>query len=346
MAKFDEKGLRASLKSGELFKLYLFLGDEQYLKKMYCRQIEKKCVDEAFASFNYDFFDGEKTSLYDILDRAQTLPMMSEKRCITVEGFKLDSLSEKELKIFEQSAEKLPDTTVLIFLQKDSALTKKSGKKASEIIDKYGAVCDIKKRKGADLLKPLISSAAKQGHELSSALAGYLVKEVGDDYNMLINELNKICAYAKDTEIKKSDIDAVAVKTLDAKVYQLTKALTSNDFSKAYSVLDTLIELKTPAEYILGAIIGTYTDMYRVKVCSACGVNVSRLKEAFSYKGRDFVLDNAQRDSRKLDMPKIRKCLEVLFAADLKLKTSRDNPVVVIEQTMVRLMLAANGERI
>lgn len=346
MAKFDEKGLKASLRSGELFKLYLFLGDEQYLKKVYCQKIESKCALGAFASFNYDFYDGEKTSLYDILDRAQTLPMMSEKRCITVDGFKFDSISEKELSAFRQCAETLPDSTVLIFRQNESALTKKSAKEAAAIIEKYGAVCDIKKRKGNDLLKPLISSAAKQGHDLSLNLASYLVKEVGDDFNQLINELNKVCAYAKETEIKKSDIDAVTVKTLDAKVYQLTKALTLNDFSKAYSVLDTLTELKTPAEYILGAIIGTYTDMYRVMVCSACGVNVSKLKEAFSYKGREFVLDNAQRDSRKLDMQKIRKCLEVLFAADMKLKTSRDNPVVVIEQTMVRLMLAANGEKI
>lgn len=346
MAKFDEKALRANIRSGDFCRLYLFIGDEMYLKKLYSEQIVKKCIAPSFESFNYDLYDGEKVGLSDIIDRAMTMPMMSEKRCIVADNLKLDSLGEKEIKLFESAAENIPDSTVLIFRQKDAALTKKSGKKIAEIIDKYGAVCEIKKRRGAELLKPLMASAQKQGHELTQSMASYLVKEVGDDFNVLINELSKICAFARDVEIKKSDIDAVAVKTVDAKVYQLTKALTAGDFSKAYSILDALFELKTAPEYILGAIIGTYTDMYRVKVCSACAVSTAKLKEVFSYKGREFVLDNAQRDSRSLDMPKIRKCLDVLFTADMKLKTSRDNPVVIIEQTMVRLMLAANGERI
>ncbi len=35
-------------------------------------------------------------------------------------------------------------------------------------------------------------------------------------------------------------IDAVATKTLDAKVYALARALLQHDFDKAYAVLDTL----------------------------------------------------------------------------------------------------------
>ena len=86
--------------------------------------------------------------------------------------------------------------------------------------------------------------------------------------------------------------------------------------------------------------------MYRVKVALASGVNPSVLKDSFNYKGREFVISNAQRDSKYLDLNKIRKCLEALSEADMKLKNGRDNVALIIEQVMVKLLLITNGEKV
>ncbi|MCM1544403.1 MAG: DNA polymerase III subunit delta [Ruminococcus sp.] len=346
MASFDEKQLKQHIKSKDFFSVYLIFGDESYLKQFYINTIVSKVVDPAFESFNFERFDGKGLDLRDVYERAQLMPMMSDKRCIVVDDFKLDGLNEKDVKAMEEAFLIMPETTVLIFKQDNVPFSKKSGKKVMALFEKYGAVCELNKRRGIDLYRPLISSATKQGCTLDNATAQYLVSCVGDDFNVLINELSKVCNYVGSGVITKADIDAVAVKTVDSKVYQLTKALIANNFDKAYEVLDSLVKQKTEAEYILGAIIGTYVDMYRVKVAAAGGERPSALKDCFNYRGREFTIDNAVRDSAKMDLSKLRQCLEALNDADAKLKSGRDSGNLVIEQLMVKLLLIANGERV
>lgn len=346
MALFDEKELKLHIRSKDFFSVYLMTGDESYLKQYYSNLLVEKNIDPAFESFNLDRFEGKGLDIRDVYEKAMLMPMMSDKRCIIVDDYKLDGLNEKEVLQLEEVLLNLPETTLLIFRQDSVPISKKSGKSVLSLIEKFGAVCELNKRKGQDLIKPLISAAKKMNCELSPAMAQYLVSSVGDDFNVLVNELNKVCGFTKEGEITKSHIDAVAVKTLDAKVYYLTNALLQKDFDKAYGVLDSLVRMKTEPEYILGAIIGTYVDMYRAKVALSSGANPTDLKSFYNYKGREFVISNAVRDSKRLDLSQLRKCLEALYEADMKLKTGRDSGTLTIEQVMVKLLLISNGEKV
>lgn len=345
MAIFDEKGLKKHIREKNFFPLYLVFGDESYLKAHYVTLISESAVEKAFESLNLDRFDGKTTDLKTILDRAMTLPMLSERRAVVVEDYKLESLTEKDVKKLSSAFESLSESTVLIFYQTTDSFGKKNGKKAIDLFEKFGAVCELNKRKGNDLIKPLVSSASKQGVTLSPAMAQYLVSCVGDDFNVLINELSKVCNFAGSGEITKEHIDAVAVKTVDAKVSSLTRSLLGGNFEKAYNVLDQLVTLKVEPNYILGSIIGTYVDMYRAKVsCESTGT-AQPLAGLFNYKGREFALNYAARDASKISTAALRACLEELSKADLKLKSTGNFQTLIIEQLMVKLLLIANGEK-
>ena len=346
MANFDEKALKAHIKSGEFYSIYLVCGDEDYLKKTYTDMICQKTVSGAFESFNLQKFDGKNTELQDVFEQASIMPMMSDRRCIVVEDYKLEGANDKDISLISAYAESCPDTSIVIFHQKNTEFSLAKAKKASDVISKHGAVCVLRKRTGNDLIKPLISSANKQGCILSPQMANYLVSQVGDDFNVLINELHKVCGYAAEGEITKAHIDAVAVKTDDVKIYYLTKALMSKDFDKAYKVLHTLLKQKVEAQYILGTIVSSYVDMYRAKVSLSCGERAEILADDFGYKNTAFRLTNGARDSSKMDLTTLRKCLEVLSEADMKLKKSYDDQVIVLEQLMVKLFLVSNGERV
>lgn len=346
MAQFDEKTLKAHIKSKEFYPIYLVCGDEDYLKKFYIDLIASKAVEPAFESFNLQKFEGKNLDLADVFEQASIMPMMSDKRCIIVEDYKLESINERDLSLIYAYVESSPETSIVIFHQKNAEFSLTKAKKAADIISKHGAVCVLDKRKGNDLIKPLMSSATKQGCTLTIPMANYLVGVVGDDFNVLVNELQKVCGYAGEGEITKSHIDAVAVKTDEAKIYDLTKALMQKDFDKAYKVLHTLLKSKIKPEYILGTIISTYVDMYRGKVSVSCGERADVLATDFGYGKRAFALANAARDSSKIDLPTLRRCLDVLSEADMKLKKSFDDETIVLEQLMVRLFLIANGERV
>lgn len=346
MAEFDEKGLKSHIKSGDFLPLYLVCGDEDYLKKFYVDTIVSKNVDPSFESFNLEKYEGKNLDLDTVFQAATVMPMMSEKRCLIIEDYKLEGIGEKDLRLMEEFFSDLPESSIIIFHQKKSDFSLVKAKKAAELFKKWGGVCVLNKRTGNDLIKPLISSASKQKCTLSPEMARYLVSLAGDDFNVLINELNKVCSHAGGGEITKAHIDAVTVKTDDAKIYALTKALTAKNFDEAYNVLHSLLRHKIEPEYILGVIISSYVDMYRAKVSLVCGQRADALSTDFAYRNRAFALTNAGRDSSRVDIDVIRKCLEELSAADRQLKMGASMPSLVLEQLMVRLFLVMGGEKV
>lgn len=346
MAEFDEKQLKAHIRIGEFLPVYIFYGDEDYLKKNYADLLCHKAVEKDFFDFNFQEFDGKNLEYRDVVDAAIMMPLMSERRIVFVRNAKLESISDEDFILLKDYLEKPSESTVLVFLQADRDFAPDKAKKVIEIIRKKGAVCILNKRKGKELINPLITSASKQGCVLSLQAANYLVSVAGDDYNTLINEVNKLCNFVGEGEITKSHIDELAIKTDEARVYDLTKFLLAKNFDKAYEVLSILLRQKTEPEFILGTIIGTYVDMYRAKVSVGCGKPADELSEAYSYGRSAFRLSNGARDSSRLDIDVLRKCLEELSKADAKLKSTRDNPSVILEQLMVRLFLITGGERV
>lgn len=346
MAEFDEKQLKAHIKSGDFLPVYLFCGDEAYLKKHYSDTLCEKAVGKDFFDFNFQTFDGKGLDLRDVFDAAVMMPLMSDKRCVLVRDAKLEGISEDDLSLLKDYLENPSESTVLVFLQTASDFSTAKAKSVVGLINKQGAVCVLNKRKGNDLIKPLISSASKQGCTLTPGMASYLVSVAGDDFNVLINELSKVCHYASGGEITKEHIDEVVTKTDEAKVYDLTKFLLMKNFDKAYEVLSVLLKQKTEPEFILGTIIGTYVDMYRAKVSLICGKGAEELADTYGYGARlSFRLKNGARDASRIDIGTLRKCLDELSGADRRLKSGRDNPNVILEQLMVRLFLVSNGEK-
>ena len=317
MAEFDEKQLKAHIKSGDFLPVYLFCGNEAYLKKYYSDTLAEKAVSKDFFDFNLQIFDGKGIDIQEIIDAAIMMPLMSDRRAVVVRDLKLEAMNDSDFTLLKDYLENPSESTVLIFLQTADDFSLLKAKKIADIIKKKGAVCQLNKRSGNDLIKPLISSASKQGCVLTADGAHYLVSVVGDDFNVLINELSKVCHYAAGGEITKKHIDEVAVKTDEARIYDLTKFLLMKNFDKAYEVLGILLRQKTQPEFILGTIVGTYVDMYRAKVSLACGKGAEELSEAYGYGKTAFRLKNGARDSSRIDIDTLRKCIDVLTEADV-----------------------------
>lgn len=343
MAVLDEKSLSKCIRENEFASLYLFYGEESYLKQQYVSRIIEKTTQESLRAFNLHILDGKNTTLDEIAECSQAMPMMGSYTVTVVTDMELNKLDTTKNGKLMQLISDVPDTTILIFKQETVSVNEKD-RKWSEIIkafDKFGSAVCLMKKTGAELVKMLVGGAKKRGCTLSNDNARYLISISGDDLNVLLNELEKACLFAPEREITKKDIDAVCVKSLDATVFMLTKFLISGNFDKAYETLDTLFFLKTEPTLIMGAMISAYVDMYRAKVGVTNGSDSTAAAKAFNYRGREFRLSNAARDSSKLSIVQLRNALEILADADEKLKTNYEESKVrlTIEEAMVRLRL-------
>lgn len=339
-----EAELKKQLK-GELAPLYFLYGEETYLTAHYARQIADLAAgNDELGEFNLQKFDGQSTSFDAIEEAAEALPVMAERKCVVVRDFDAAAGTAQDRLLALVSDP--PGTCVLIFWQDtvQPDLKKNAKWKAFAAAVEKGGVCVCFPRKTAgDIARLLCSGAVRRGCTLSTDNARLLAERCGDDLNLLNNELDKLAALADGGEITRAHIEAAATRNLEASVYDLSKALLRHQYEQAYGILDTLLAQKEEPVAILAVLSGAYVDLYRAKVAAQGGRQAVELAAEFGCKGREWRLRNAARDCERLPLPMLRQSLEVLAQADARLKSSRTDKRIVLEQTAAQLIVLAKG---
>lgn len=341
--QITENELKKQLKAGELARVYFLYGEESYLTAHYASQIAAKAAgDSALAEFNLQKFDGQSCTAEEIEDAAEALPVMADRKCVTVRDFDIAaggaSAQEKLLALVKDP----PEGCVLIFwLDAVEADVKKNAKWKAFLaaVDKSGAAVSFPRKTAGDIVKLLCSGAVRRDCSLSPDNARRMIERCGGDLNLLLGELDKLSAYADGREITREDIETLGVQNLEASVFDLSKALLQGSYTKAYQIIHRLFVMREEPVAILAVLSNAYADLYRAKVARAAGEQAESLTAVFAYRGKEFRLRNAARDSASIPLPVLRESLETLAAADRMLKSSRTDKRVMLEQTAAKLIL-------
>ena len=340
--KLNEKTLWKNIKSQEYLPVYLLKGNEPYLKLNYANLLAGSVVPAGLEVFNYHKLDGETVTMNDLVECVEALPAMCERTCVLVHDLDFEKLSDPDREALVDLLSDAPDTCTLIFWQDTVGFPQKT-KKMKELlalIDEAGAVVDLDARTRQDLVKFVVTECGKSDRVISVYTAEYLIDNVGEDMSNLVTEIEKLCNFAE-REITQADIDSVCIRSLEATAFQMIDALLDNQFDRVFRSLGILFDMKTEPMMILGALVSTYSDMYRAKVVAHEGGQQRDLKKLFpqAYKS-DFKLRNAFRRAGRFSMPALRRSLELLAEADTKLKSTSEDHRTVFEKLMIELALA------
>ena len=348
MPEITERDLKAQIKEKRFSSLYLIYGDEAYLKKFYAGRICERAVDDAMRDFNFHRFEGKSVDYDAMSDAVEAFPMMSERTCVLLKDIPVDALAQDDRDKLMQILSDVPPTcTVVLWMDTVEVNAKKNAKWRNFLkeIAPYADLLALDKRGRSDLVKLIRSGAEKRGCSISADTAAYLVTLTGDDLTNLLKELEKLCAYKGTGEITPRDVDAVAIRTVEAVVFDLSKAMFARDGARAFSILALLLRQKTEPVVILGALIACYVDIYRVKVFTLSGGRPEDAASVFNYKGKEFRLRNAARDGKQMSLQDVRRCLEILYRCDKNLKGSGMDARLVLEKCVTELMLVQHSER-
>lgn len=348
MPVITEKDLKAYIRASEFSNLYFLYGEEKYLVKHYTNLLEKKIVDPDFADFNLHIYDSKSLDFDEVAEAAEALPMMSDYVCVIIKDLQADSLNADDFSKFERLVSDIPDSTVIIITLPTVSVNMKSpkAKNTFNLLEKYGTVVEFGRFSLQQLCKLIEKGAKERNCEISYSDSSYLISLIGDDMSVILNELEKICAFRKSGTVSRQDIDAVIVKSVQARAFDLAKALVANNCDTAMLILDTLISMKEEPINILAAIITPYVDMYRAKVYISGGKRAEDAAKDFNYRNKEFRLTNAARSVSKYSMNQLRQFLTVLYDADSMLKSTQVDGRLILEQTITKLLLGSNGEKI
>lgn len=332
-----------------LSRIYLFYGEEKHLLVDATRSLVNIVMGKNFSDFNFHELDGEKIDINYLADLIWTLPVMSDKRCVLINDLSIESLSKSDLNKLNELILDVPETTVFIISLKTININlKKSSSWRSFInkVKKVGFVKEFCKLDERDLMKKLILEAKSRNCKLNEENAKYLIRTSGSDLTILLNELEKLSAFKMNREITRSDIDKLAVKSLEASVFVLAKLIINKDIIKAYIQLNNLIENKQEPIAILSVLSLTYIDIFRAKLAVKNLKDTSDLMKAFplDYKGKEFKIKNAIRDSYKFSYNQLEKSLNIIMETDIKLKSLQVDKKILMQVLITKLFLVMKGE--
>ena len=116
------KTLLKDIKENNVAKVYLIYGREKYLVGKSIDAIKDRYFSNANdESFNYNYFDGIKDDIDDVLNSCETLPFMGDKRVVIVRSKEIFSgnknvLSKDDEEKLTKYVSNVPETTCLVFI--------------------------------------------------------------------------------------------------------------------------------------------------------------------------------------------------------------------------------------
>ncbi len=344
MAILDEDGLSRVLKAPLKAHIFLLFGDDAYLKEVYLDRLIKAALpDDSLRFFNYHAYEDDDTPLDEILGDADTLPMMAEHTCLVAKNYPLCDLSDKALKELEEKLRDMPETTVLVFCDTKVNFTnnrREFPKWASDIgvIARVGHAVELSHRSLQKTARMLIRGAAQRGTGIGEEEARYMVETCGDDLGNLLNEFNKLCAYADGRPITAEMIDEVVTKSVEASVFDLSEMIFTGNADRAFAIVYELLRRKTPMHPILGALYQAYMTLYRYKTAAAAGKPIESLLADMGYKPEQaFQFRKAAACAAKVPMAKLRRSLDILIEADIKSKSTSIEANVLLTELIAKL---------
>ena len=332
--------LNTLVQSGAFVPFTLFYGDEPFLISFYARRLCDK-ANETFgmADFNFTELEGDKVTVESLADVMEAMPMFAPSKCVLLKDFDFAGLNKDDADFFLRCAEEMPDTTVLVLTYSNLSVDPKSKKwePLFDLVRRRGRLCDCCTPSRDELCVWLMKAAEREGASLDRDNACYLLDRVGTDMRRLRMEMGKLSAYA-DGEILPEHIDAIAVKQLDAKVYDMVRALSSRRFQESYHILAEIVEMGEEPEGILGAVGGTFADIYRAKLGNRAGKSAKEI--AADFKLKDFRVTNALRDGNRYSEAYLTRCIEIVTETDNELKKSPPDKKIVLEKMIAQIAAA------
>ena len=306
--------LRADLEAGTLGTVYIFYGEESYLREHYLSQMRRQLAPDGFEEFNFHRLEGKGLTVQALTDAVEAMPMMAQRTMVQVTDWDLFKLNEEQRNGLAALLADFPEYCCLVLVYDQTAYKpNKTYKKLCAALGAHTQAVQFKEQSQNEILKWISKRFKAAGHTIDAPAAEHLIFTCGSLMNGLIPEIGKIAAYAKGERITKADIDAVAAPVLEAQVFEMTRAVSKGDFNRAAEVLGSLLKLQGEP-FLLLSLMGTeLRKLHSARIALDTGRDRFWLMEQWNMRSdyaAKLLLENARRVTRSWCARAVRRCYE------------------------------------
>lgn len=320
------KTLATDIKSGQFKNIYLICGEEEYLKLNYKKQLIKAVVGDD--TMNLGMYEGKNIDINEVTDSAETFPFFAEYRLLVLENTGMFKSGGDQLAEYMSN---VPSSTVFLFVE--SEVDKRS--KLYKAVKSNGYICEINRQSEQDVSIWAARIFEHNGKRITKANMSYLVGNIGTDMDVLSREIEKLISYClnKNT-IDKEDIDAVCVKQINVRIFDMIDAISAKDQKKTLDCYYELLAEKEPPLRILFMLSRQFDLMLQAKDLTARGMNRAQIAQTMGVQ--DFVAGKCINQCRNFTLQSLKAGLAENVMTEEMIKKGTIDPNIGVEMMLVK----------
>jgi DNA polymerase-3 subunit delta len=320
--------------------VYALTGDETFLKWQVLAGLRARILGNEGGDLGLSVFPGERAEWAAVHDELETLPFLSPRRLVVVEG--ADPFVTRERARLERYVATPSSAGVLVL---DVQSWPSNTRLAKLLPDEATIVC---KAPTAQRLPEWCRArcASAHGKELAPAAAALLVELVGAGMGRLDQELAKLALYAGDAHrIEPADVDALVGQSRGENTWKIFDLIAAGRPAEALTLLDRLFDQGDDPHKVLGAFSHSLRGLARAARLHARDMP---LPAAMAKAGiPPFAQRGAEAQMRHLGRRRLDRLYDWLLETDLGLKGSGQLPPrAVLERLVVRIARASESARV
>ncbi len=232
------KTVDEDIRTGNFKQIYLFYGEEGYLKKQYRDKLKAALAGSEGGpsmgeDMNFTAFEGKDINPKAVIDLAETLPFFAERRVILIENSGFFKSSCDDLADYlAQPAE----TTFFLFVEEE--VDKRS--RMYKAVKKAGKIVEFATQTEELLTRWILSRLKKEGKNITAPVMQLFLGKTGSDMGNIDRELEKLLCYTLEKDvIEAEDVEAVTTEQTTNKIFFLGK--TGSDMGNIDRELEKLL---------------------------------------------------------------------------------------------------------
>ncbi|HEX3570922.1 MAG TPA: DNA polymerase III subunit delta [Acidobacteriaceae bacterium] len=355
----SEIALPASLRPG-----YVLLGDEAFLYQR-CRQgVLAVLAPLETRDFSLHDLDLAESSIFDILDRAQTPSLMAPFQVIFVRNLKL--LYGRGSKKVEFAAidayfrSPNPQAVVLFIadhlriptdLRKMDFQDKERYDRIRETLGDWCGFVELARVEESDAMKWVMAQADARGIRFEQDAARELVDALGADMMLVASEFEKLCLFVSApgpagtmarNQVTLGDVETMVLAAKQRSLYELTDAISQRDRARALLLLHGLLNASDGGEdSAIGHLYMLARTFRQMLIILEKNVRDSRAIWAVLWQGfrmPPFAAEDLIRQARRYKSRReLTRALRLVARADLELRSSPPDKRMVLERLVIAL---------
>ncbi|MBR1931665.1 MAG: DNA polymerase III subunit delta [Lachnospiraceae bacterium] len=309
------------IKQGTFHQIYLLYGEERYLCKQYTERLRKALSGDD--QMNTHFYEGKDVPVGEIIDLAETLPFLADRRVIFISGSGLFKSGGEKMAEYLSSPN---ETTFFVFTENE--VDKRC--KLFKTVQSDGCAVEFAVQDENTLKRWIAGILGKEGKKVSEQTVQLLLTKTGTDMENIRMELEKLVCYCLDRDVVTAqDVEAICTTRISNHIFDMINAIADKHQQKALQLYYDLLALKEPPMRILFLIARQCNMLLQVKEMRSRGFDNKAIGSKLGIP--PFIAGKYVTQSERFKTSKLKAAVAQCVEAEEAIKNGRMNDMMSVE---------------